>query len=201
MRRKSRLTYASFLQVDMICLLGKRGTSIMLLLAFAASFGFQNVELGITEAQLRAAVPSLACSGEIRYLEVTPDQAAAGTRECTPTEVIGGSRVAKWASVGDYSGSLRYYVTQGVVARIEFWPDYPAAEAILAGLTQKYGAPKELKRGVSEAVSGVQVPSLTAVWRQGDQTIELRSPSSNIGKMTVTYSNGIPTERVVPAKM
>lgn len=173
----------------------------MLLVALAASFGFQNVDLGMTEAQLRVAVPSLACTGEIRFLDVTPEQAAAGTKECTPTEVIGGSRVAKWASVGDYSGSLRYYVTQGVVARIEFWPDYPAAEAVLAGLTQKYGAPKELKRGISEAVSGVQVPSLTAVWHQGDQTIDLRAPSSNIDKMTVTYSSDIPTERVVPAKM
>lgn len=173
----------------------------MILIAFAAGFAFQNVELGISEAQLRAIVPSLACTGEMRFLEVTPEQAAAGTKECTPTEMAGSSRVAAWASVGDYSGSIRYYVTRGVVARIEFWPDYPAAEAVLAGLTQKYGAPKELKRGLWEAVSGQKVPSIKAIWKQGDQTIELDAPSTKIDKMTVTYQSGIETERVTPAKM
>ena len=169
--------------------------------AVVASFGFQNVDLGITEARLRSIDPSIACTGEIRFLDVTPEQTAAGTRKCTPTEMIGPSRVAKWASAGNYSGSIRYYVTDGVVARIEFWPDYPAADAVLAGLIQKYGQPKELKRGMTEAIGGRQVPSVTAIWRQGEQRIELRAPSSNIDKMTVIYQGPIETERVVPAQM
>lgn len=174
---------------------------MILVFGLAVSFGFQNVELGMTEAQLRVAVPSLKCTGEMRFLEVTPEQAAAGTKECRATELIGSSVVSASASVGDYRGIASYYVTQGVVSRIEFWPDYPAAEAVLAGLSQKYGPPKELKRGVWESVGRQQVPSIIALWQQGDETIQLRAPSTKIDKMTVTYQGPIATEKVVPAKM
>lgn len=172
-----------------------------MLVSVAASFAFQDVALGISEAELRSLVPSLACTGEIRFLEVTPEQAAAGTKECAPTETIGSSRVVQDVSVGNYRGAIRYYVTNGVVARIEFWPDYPAVDAVLAGLTQKYGPPNDLKRGVWEAVRGRQVQSTNAIWKQGDETIELRAPSTKIDKITVIYRNAIETERVVPAKM
>lgn len=174
---------------------------MILLAVLLGSFSFQNVALGISEAELRAVVPTLACTGEIRFLDVTPEQAAAGTKECAPTEMIGSSRVVADVSIGDYQGAIRYYVNNGVLARMEFWPDYPAADAVLAGLTQKYGRPKELKRGVWQAVSGRQVPSIKAVWKQGDQSIELQVPSTKIDKMTVIYSSSIDTERVLPAKM
>jgi len=171
------------------------------LLALAASYGFQGVELGMTEAQVRSLVPTLKCTGEVPFLEVTPEQAAAGTKECVPTQVIGSDPVAAQASVGDYQGGIYYDLTNGVVARIEFWPDYPVAEAVLAGLSEKFGPPKELKRGVWEAVSGQKVLSIDATWTKGDQTIELHAPSVKIDKMTVIYHNRIETERVVPASM
>src|SRR5215212_8453804 len=101
---------------------------MVVLITLATAFGFQGAELGTSEAQLRRLVPTLACTGEISNLDLTPEESAAGTKKCAPTEMIGDSRVTKWASVGDYSGSIRYYLTKGILARIEFWPDYPAAD-------------------------------------------------------------------------
>lgn len=154
-------------------------------LAFAAAAwcaGAEEIELkgarlGMKKPEVVAMFPALTCLSSCYYENKIRNGRGP---QFSPLMTFAGAHALEWWFHFDKEESL-----SRVTIRLAPF----ALTPILAGLTEKYGAPKSREESEAQTMSGAKFAKTEVAWEIGDSRLRVASPSGKITEMEVKLTS------------